>query len=311
MFAMIFPGQGSQKVGMMSNFNINMPEIKNTFNLASSVLGYDLLKLIQFGPSIKLNKTKITQPALLVCSIAIYRLWLKYGGIKPTVVAGHSLGEYTALVCSEVIDFIEAIKLVELRGILMQESVPDGVGCMKVIIGLNNNLVNQACKESSYNKIVSPASFNAPEQIVISGHKEAVERAVIICKKMGAKLILSLPISIPAHSILMKPAAIKLKKALKKIKFNKPTIPIINNVDVQFLEEPHLIKKALVRQVYKPVLWTNIIKTITNKISYLIEIGPGNVLTNLSKRIVKNIKLITINNKDNLLTAINKFSRSK
>lgn len=303
-FAMVFPGQGSQSVGMMSKFNTDILEMKNTFNEASSILGYDMLELIRSGPSNLLNKTWITQPILLTCSIAIYRLWLKSGGKKPILIAGHSLGEYTALVCSEVLNFVEAVKLVELRGKIMQESVPEGIGSMKVIIGLNKNLVIKACQESSHNQIVSPVNFNTSEQIVISGHKEAVDRAVLICKKMGAKLSFSLPISIPAHTLLMKPASIKLKFALNKIKFNKPIIPIINNVDVTILDNPELIKESLVRQIYNPVLWFDIIKTITKKINYLIEVGPGQILTNLSKRIVNNKKLISINNEKNLLMTI-------
>lgn len=311
MFAMVFPGQGSQSVGMMSNFDLKEQEIKNTFNSASSILGYDLLQLIQNGPTTELNKTYITQPALLACSTAIYRLWIKNCDKKPKLIAGHSLGEYTALVCSGVIKFTEAIKLVELRGILMQESVPEGIGAMKVIIGLNNNLITQACKESSGDQVVNPVNFNSPEQVVISGHKEAVERATVICKKMGAKLILSLPISVPAHSILMKSASNKLNQALKKIKFKKPNIPIINNVDVKYLSDPYLIKKALVRQIYNPVLWVDVIKFITKKINHLIEIGPGKILTKLSKKIVNNIKLNSINSQKNLLTIINNLPRSK
>lgn len=309
LISMIFPGQGSHYIGMMSNFNVKNLIIKNTFNEASNILGYDLLKLIQYGEKKELNKTWKTQPALLSCSIAIYRLWINQGGEEPKLIAGHSLGEYTALVCSKVINFTEAIKLVEYRGKLMHKYFPNNIGSMKVIIGLNHNLIIQACKECSYKKIVEPVNFNSPEQVVISGHKEAVEKAGNICKKMGAKLVLELPINIPSHSSLMKDISIKLKTKLEKIKFKKPKIPFINNVDVKIENNTKLIKNALVRQIYSPVLWMDIINFISNKVKYFLEMGPNKILTNLSNKINKNIMSIAINSEKNLLNTINKIKK--
>lgn len=309
LLSMIFPGQGSHYIGMMSYFNVKNLIIKNTFNEASNILGYDLLKLIQYGEKKELNQTWKTQPALLSCSIAIYRLWINQGGEEPKLIAGHSLGEYTALVCSKVINFTEAIKLVEYRGKLMHKYFPNNIGSMKVIIGLNHNLIIQACKECSYKKIVEPVNFNSPEQVVISGHKEAVEKAGNICKKMGAKLILELPVNIPAHSSLMKDISIKLKIKLEKIKFKKPKIPFVNNVDVKIENNPKLIKNALVRQIYSPVLWMDIINFISNKVKYFLEIGPNKILTNLSNKINKNIISIAINSEKNLLHTINKIKK--
>lgn len=309
LLSMIFPGQGSHYIGMMSDFNVKNLIIKNTFNEASNILGYDLLKLIQYGEKKELNQTWKTQPALLSCSIAIYRLWLNQGGEKPKLIAGHSLGEYTALVCSQVINFTEAIKLVEYRGKLMHKYFPNNIGSMKVIIGLNHNLIIQACKECSYKKIVEPVNFNSPEQVVISGHKEAVEKAGNICKKMGAKLVLELPINIPSHSSLMKDISIKLKIKLEKMKFKKPKIPFVNNVDVKIENNPKFIKNALVRQIYSPVLWMDIINFMSNKVKYFLEIGPNKILTNLSNKINKNIISIAINSEKNLLHTINKIKK--
>lgn len=305
---MLFPGQGSHSINMMSGFE-NIPIIHNTFDEASSILGYDLFKLIKYGPYKELNKTSKTQPAILVSSIAIYRLWLKKGGNKPNIIAGHSLGEYTALVCANVIDFIDAIKLVQTRGKIMENACKTNKGSMTAIIGLNKDLVFIACQEASDKEIVEPVNFNSSKQIVISGHIEAVKKASLICKTMGAKLILPLSINIPAHSSLMKSASLKLKDEIDKIKFNKPKIPIVNNVNATCEYNPKIIKKSLVCQLYNPVLWLDTINFLINlkKIYYLLEIGPGKVLTNLSKRIAKNKKSISINNENILSMTINKI----
>lgn len=303
LFAILFPGQGSQSIGMMSSFTKNI-EVKNIFNKASDILGYNLWKLIQFGPKIELNKTYKTQPAILTASIAIYKIWLKYHNKKPTIMAGHSLGEYTALVCAKVIKFVDAIKLVELRGKLMQEifSLNKKKCAMTAIIGLNNKLIIQACKDinTSYQKVF-PVNFNAPKQTVISGYECAVKKVSNLCKKMGAKTI-NLPINIPAHSPLMKPAAKKLKIELNKINFHTPIIPVLNNAYITCETKSKTIINALVKQMYYPIYWTKVIKFITNKnINHFLEIGPGKVLTNLLKKNFKKNTIISINNEKQII----------
>lgn len=301
----IFPGQGSQSIGMLSELGKNHSIIKTTFSEASSVLNYDLWKLIQFGTNKELNKTWLTQPALLASSVAIWRLWRQYNGYTPMLLAGHSLGEYSALVCAGSLNFATAIKLVTSRGKFMQEAVPPGTGAMSVIIGLNQDIVSKACIQASENQIVSPGNFNAPKQIVITGHKEAVQRAMIVCKAAGAKRTMLLPISAPSHCILMKPAAEKLAKELDLITFLKPKIPIINNVNVSIEYDPSAIRLALKRQLYNPVRWSETIKLFTSYgIKLLIEMGPGKVLTGINKRNVNTISSISINDSSSLFTAI-------
>lgn len=310
---MVFPGQGIQYKGMMSGFSIKNIIIKNTFEEASDILKYDLWKLIKFNQFNELNNTWNTQPAILTSSLAIFRLWLNEKGDYPALIAGHSLGEYTALVCSEVINFCSAINLVKIRGKLMHEASPSqDIGIMKVIIGLDNKFVIRACKEATKeNSIVMPSNFNAPKQITITGHKDAVERASLICKKMNAKLIIDLPINIPSHCPLMIPAAKKFKQEIEKIKFHTPKISFINNVDAKIEQNISSIKNALIRQLYNPVLWTNTIQLMfKNNINIIFEIGPNNVLTNLSKRINKKIQSYSINNQ-NILLKINKMYKEK
>ncbi|MGL5400381.1 MAG: ACP S-malonyltransferase, partial [Plesiomonas shigelloides] len=231
-FAMVFPGQGSQSVGMLADLAQQFPIVEQTFAEASAVLGYDLWALVQQGPAEELNKTWQTQPALLTASVAIWRVWQEKNGAMPVVMAGHSLGEYSALVCAGVMDFKDAVRLVELRGKLMQEAVPEGTGAMAAIIGLDNDSIAKACAESAEGQVVAPVNFNSPGQVVIAGNKEAVERAGAACKAAGAKRALPLPVSVPSHCALMKPAADKLAVALQEITFNAPCIPVINNVDV-------------------------------------------------------------------------------
>ncbi|MGP1930556.1 MAG: ACP S-malonyltransferase [Arsenophonus sp. ET-YP4-MAG3] len=304
-FAMIFPGQGSQFLGMLSDLAKEFIIIEETFSKSSNILGYDLWDLVQNGPKEELNKTWKTQPALLSASVAIFKVWKKKKGKMPKLMAGHSLGEYSALVCADVIDFKSAIKLVELRGKLMQESVQIGVGAMYVIIGLNNELVLTLCQQASQNQIVSIVNFNSPEQVVIAGEKSAIKRTVKLCKAAGAKYTLPLPISVPSHCILMKPAAKKLSQALEKIVFNKPNISIVNNVDVKIESSVDNIRCALVRQLYNPVRWTETIEFIAKQgVTQLLEIGPGKVLTNLTKHIVNTINSTSINNTASLITAL-------
>lgn len=249
-FAIVFPGQGSQTVGMLADLAEQFDVVKQTFAEASDALGYDLWALVQDGPVEDLNQTQRTQPALLTASVAIWRVWQQQGGAQPVVLAGHSLGEYSALVCAGVIDFQSAVKLVELRGKLMQEAVPAGIGAMSAIIGLDNDAIAAACAQAAEDQVCSPVNFNSPGQVVIAGNKEAVERANVLCKEAGAKRALPLPVSVPSHCALMKPAADKLAIALEGLAFNAPTIPVINNADVATEIDPVAIKLALVKQLY-------------------------------------------------------------
>lgn len=295
-FAMVFPGQGSQSVGMLAELAEQYPIVTETFAQASDVLGYSLWDLVQNGPEEELNKTWKTQPALLAASVAIWRVWQEKQGKMPQMMAGHSLGEYSALVCAGVIDFAVAIKLVELRGQLMQEAVPAGTGAMYAIIGLDNDAIAKACEEAAQGQVVSPVNFNSPGQVVIAGNKEAVERAGVLCKEAGAKRALPLAVSVPSHCALMKPAADKLAVALQEIEFKQPEIQVVNNVDVIAQTDANAIREALVRQLYNPVRWTETVELIAEKgITQLLEIGPGKVLTGLTKRISKEMNAAAVN----------------
>ncbi|HAU95468.1 ACP S-malonyltransferase [Serratia nevei] len=304
-FAFIFPGQGSQTVGMLAELAAQFPIVEETFGEASSALGYDLWQLVQQGPAEELNKTWQTQPALLAASVAIFRVWQQQGGKAPALMAGHSLGEYSALVCAGVLDFKAAIRLVELRGKLMQEAVPEGTGAMYAIIGLDNDAIAKACEESAQGQVVSPVNFNSPGQVVIAGNKEAVERAGAACKAAGAKRALPLPVSVPSHCALMKPAADKLAVALQDITFNAPQVPVVNNVDVRTENDPEAIRSALVRQLYSPVRWTESVEFIAAQgVTSLLEVGPGKVLTGLTKRIVDTLTAAAVNDTASLSAAL-------
>lgn len=304
-FAMVFPGQGSQSLGMLADLAAQFPIVEATFSEASSVLGYDLWQLVQQGPAEELNKTWQTQPALLTASVAIWRVWQHQGGKLPTLMAGHSLGEYSALVCAGVLDFKQAVSLVELRGKLMQEAVPEGTGAMYAIIGLDNESIAKACEESAQGQVVSPVNFNSPGQVVIAGNKEAVERAGTACKAAGAKRALPLPVSVPSHCALMKPAADKLAEALENIEFQAPIFPVVNNVDVKTEVSPEAIRSALVRQLYNPVRWTESVEFIAAEgVELLLEVGPGKVLTGLTKRIVDTLAAAPVNDVATLTSAL-------
>ena len=288
--AYVFPGQGSQAVGMLADLASEHEIIGQTFNEASRVLGYDLWQLVQDGPAETLNQTDKTQPALLTASVAIWRAIEQTSAVKPTVLAGHSLGEYSALVCAGVIEFSDAVKLVELRGQLMQEAVPAGTGAMFAIIGLDNDAIQKACDDSAQGAVVSPVNFNSPGQVVIAGEKDAVERAAVACKEAGAKMAVALPVSVPSHCQLMKPAADKLAGALADIKFSEPQIKVINNVDVATPVTADTIKDALVRQLYCPVRWSETVEAMAaDGVTQLVEVGPGKVLTGLAKRINRSL----------------------
>lgn len=295
-FAIVFPGQGSQALGMLAELGEQFEIVKQTFAEASEALGYDLWALIQQGPVEDLNETFRTQPALLASSVAIWRVWQEQGLAQPENLAGHSLGEYSALVCAGVLDFKQAMKLVELRGQLMQEAVPAGVGAMYAIIGLDDASIAKACEEAAQGEVVSPVNYNSPGQVVIAGNKAAVERAGALCKEAGAKRALPLPVSVPSHCALMKPAAEKLAIALEEIEVKPAQIPVINNVDVIAETDPAKIKDALVRQLYSPVRWTEgVVKMNESGVEKLYELGPGKVLTGLTKRIVKSMTAAAVN----------------
>ncbi|SUU00966.1 malonyl CoA-acyl carrier protein transacylase [Actinobacillus lignieresii] len=298
-FAMVFPGQGSQAVGMLADLATAYPIVEETFKQASDVLGYDLWDLVQNGSAEDLGQTQRTQPALLASSVAIYRVWQqKYPELKPSVMAGHSLGEYSALVCAGVLDFQDAIKLVELRGNAMQQAVPAGTGAMYAIIGLDNEAIINACEQAQaeVGEIVSAVNFNSPGQVVIAGTKAAAEKAGELCKAAGAKRALPLAVSVPSHCALMKPAADKLAEALQNITLNVPVVPVINNVDVSVETDAEAIRNALVHQLYSPVRWTETVEKMANEgVTTLYEIGPGKVLTGLTSRIVKELKAQAVN----------------
>ena len=296
-FAMVFPGQGSQTVGMLAELAGNYPIVQETFKQASEVLGYDLWQLVQEGPAEELNKTWQTQPALLTASVAVYRVWQqKYPELKPEVMAGHSLGEYSALVCAGVLDFQDAVKLVELRGKLMQQAVPEGIGAMYAIIGLDNDAIINACKQAEQGEVVSAVNFNSPGQVVIAGAKAAVERAAALCKEAGAKRALPLAVSVPSHCALMKPAADQLSVSLESITLKEAGVSVLNNVDVKNEIEADAIRNALVRQLYSPVRWTETVeKMAQNGVEVLVEIGPGKVLNGLTKRIVDSLQAVSVN----------------
>lgn len=288
--AYVFPGQGSQAVGMLADLAVEHEIIGQTFNEASQVLGYDLWQLVQDGPAETLNQTDKTQPALLTASVAIWRAIASTNAPKPAMLAGHSLGEYSALVCAGVMNFTDAVKLVELRGQLMQQAVPAGTGAMYAIIGLDNDAIQTACDEAAQGAVVSPVNYNSPGQVVIAGEKAAVERAAAACKAAGAKMAVALPVSVPSHCELMKPAADKLAEALAVIEFNVPSIEVINNVDVAAPQAADAIKDALVRQLYCPVRWSETVDAMAGAgVTQLVEVGPGKVLTGLAKRINRSL----------------------
>ena len=296
-YAVVFPGQGSQAIGMLADLASDHPVVEQTFTQASEVLGYDLWNLVQNGTAEELSQTHITQPALLATSVALWRIAAAKESFKPSLVAGHSLGEYSALVCAGVIKFEDAIALVELRGQLMQQAVPQGVGAMAAVIGLDNDAIIAACEKAAEGEVVSAVNFNSPGQVVIAGNKAAVARASELCVEAGARRVMPLPVSVPSHCSLMKPAADELKIALEKVTFNAPVIKLINNVDVAAPADADSIKDALVRQLYMPVRWTEVIEAMAQEeITTLFEFGPGKVLTGLVKRIDKTIKGSAVNN---------------
>ena len=305
--AIVFPGQGSQTLGMLSDIASEHAIVQETFAQASNVLGYDLWALVQDGPGEDLNRTDRTQPALLAASVAIWRVWNEQNGKQPEFLAGHSLGEYSALVCAGAIAFEDAIKLVELRGQYMLEAVPEGTGSMAAIIGLDDDAIAKACGDAAQDQVVSPVNFNSPGQVVIAGHKEAVERASALCKEVGAKRALPLAVSVPSHCSLMSPAAEKLAAQLETIDVKSPVLKVINNVDVAIESDPVAIKDALKRQLFSPVRWSETVQFFAaNDVSLQIEVGPGKVLSGLAKRIDKSVSGVATTDVANLTSALEK-----
>ncbi|MDT8836306.1 ACP S-malonyltransferase [Paraburkholderia fungorum] len=288
-FAFVFPGQGSQSVGMLNAF-ADHAIVRETVQEASDALNQDLGKLIAEGPAEDLNLTTNTQPVMLTAAYAIYRAWQQAGGPKPAIVAGHSLGEYTALVAAGAIAFRDAVPLVRFRAQAMQTAVPVGVGGMAAILGLDDDTVRAVCAEASVAGVVEAVNFNAPAQVVIAGHKAAVEKACEVAKAKGAKRALPLPVSAPFHSSLLKPASDQLREYLAGVDVQVPSIPVLNNVDVAVVNEPARIKDALVRQAAGPVRWVESVQAMAAQgVTHVIECGPGKVLAGLTKRIDGNL----------------------
>lgn len=284
-FAFVFPGQGSQSVGMMAAYG-DSAVIRDTFAEASAALGEDLWQMVADGPAELLAQTVNTQPLMLTAGVAVYREWIARGGAAPSLVAGHSLGEYSALVAAGALDFQEAVKLVRLRAQAMQEAVPAGEGAMAALLGLDEPAAAEACAEAAQGEVVSAANLNSPGQIVIAGARAAVERAMAVAKTKGAKRAVLLPVSAPFHCALMKPAAERLQQRLADIEVRVPAIPVLNNVDVAVETDPVRIKDALVRQAYSPVRWIETVQEIARGgVTHVFECGPGKVLAGMTKRI--------------------------
>ena len=293
--AFVFPGQGSQSVGMLADLHKEFSVVKDTFDAASNTLGYDLWDIVQQGPDDKLNQTDVTQPAMLSAGVAAWRVWQEKQGKQPVVMAGHSLGEYTALVCAGSLAFEDAVTLVADRGRFMQEAVPVGEGAMAAILGLEDDVVEQACNQAVEGDVVQAVNFNSPGQVVIAGNARAVERAVENAKQAGAKRAVMLPGSVPSHCQLMEPAAHYLAERLQKVEIKVPTLDVINNVDVQIEADPDAIKDALVRQLCNPVQWVKTIQKMSAEgVNTVVECGPGKVLAGLNKRIDKKMTTFAI-----------------
>lgn len=309
--AFVFPGQGSQSVGMLQELAVAYPEVQRTFNEASSALGYDLWTLVSQGPEERLAQTEITQPAMLTAGVAIWRVWRARGGATPTVMAGHSLGEYSALVCAGALEFAHAVGLVADRARYMQAAVPQGQGAIAAVLGLEDDVVRTICREAADGEVVELVNFNSPAQVVIAGSASAVARALERAKTAGAKRALLLPMSVPAHSSLMKPAAVHLAERLNKVNFQSPGIPVIHNAHLESVAEPAAIREALVRQLASPVRWVDTVqKMAAQGVNVFVECGPGKVLTGLNKRIERAAECLAINDPSTLDQALARLTPS-
>ncbi len=293
--AFVFPGQGSHSVGMMNALAAEFPVVRQTFSEASQALGYDLWQVVEQGPEEKLNQTEVTQPAMLTADIATWRAWLASKGPLPQVMAGHSLGEYSALVCAEALDFSDAVKLVADRARFMQEAVPIGQGGIAAILGLDDDAVRKLCEQAAQGEVLDAVNFNSPNQVVIAGAAAAVARAVEQSKAAGAKRAVVLPMSVPAHSRLMRPAALRMAERIKSVNVRSPRVPVIHNVHLRAESDPEAIRNALVRQIESPVRWVELIqKMAADGVDRMIECGPGKVLAGLNKRIVKTFETLPV-----------------
>lgn len=303
--AFIFPGQGSQQLGMLSELAERYAVVRSTFEEASTALGYDLWHLVQEGPAEELNRTDITQPAILAASVAVWRVWKELEGARPAWLAGHSLGEYSALVCSGAMSFADGVRLVRTRGEFMQQAVPSGQGAMAAILGLDADKIEEACASAAQGEIVSAVNYNAPGQIVIAGNVAAVERAILACQQAGARKAMPLPVSVPSHCELMRPAAEKLADELNLIQLTKPRVPVVQNVHAAPETEVAVIRDNLVAQLYRPVRWIDSIEFMAEQgVDTYVECGPGKVLVGLNKRIVKSAKSLAVNDPNSVQAAL-------
>lgn len=292
--AFVFPGQGSQSVGMMNAYG-EAATIRDTLAEAADALGFDLAKMIAEGPTELLNQTVNTQPAMLAAGVAVYRLWLAQGGAQPALMAGHSLGEYTALTCAGALSFADALRLVRLRAEAMQSAVPEGVGGMAAVLGLDDDAVRAVCAEAAQGEVLAAVNYNSPGQVVIAGNKAAVERGCVLAKEKGAKRALPLPVSVPSHCALMQPAAEKLLAAMNDIEIRTPAVPVIHNADVAVHSDPAAIRDALARQLYSPVRWVESMRAFAAQgVTRIVECGPGKVLAGLNKRILDNVPTVAL-----------------
>ena len=302
--AFVFPGQGSQSVGMLGEIAAQQRLVVDTFGEASDALGYDLWALVQQGPEEQLNRTDKTQPAILTSSVALWRLWLSEAGARPAYVAGHSLGEYSALVAAEALTLVQAVRLVECRGQLMQQAVPEGEGAMAAILGLDDADVIGACAEAADGDVVSAVNFNAPGQVVIAGSAGAVARAIEVCKARGAKRAMPLPVSVPSHCELMRPATERFADAVTEIDWRMPSIPVVQNVSAAVAPELETLKRDLLAQLYNPVRWVESMEYLARQgVTDLVECGPGKVLSGLNKRCVKGVATHNLDTTDSFAAA--------
>ena len=303
--AFVFPGQGSQSVGMLAALAKAQPEVESTFSAASEALGYDLWRLVQQGPDRALMATERTQPAMLAAGVAVWRVWRSLGGPLPSVMAGHSLGEYTSLVCAGALEFHDAVSLVADRGRLMQEAVPHGIGAIAAILGLPDEQVHSVCGAAAEDEVVAPVNFNAPGQVVVAGHTAAVERALRLAQASGAKRTVVLPMSVPAHSPLMEAVTDRFAERLAAVKLARPSVPVIHNADVAVHADVHGIREALSRQLASPVRWTETIQVLARRgVKLVVECGPGKVLAALCKRIDRGLTALPAYDVESLKKAL-------
>ncbi len=303
--ALVFPGQGSQSVGMLAGFDSGLPQVRETFAEASAVLDLDLWELVERGPEARLNDTRNTQPAMLAAGVALWRLWQERGGSAPAFMAGHSLGEYTALVCAGALEFAAAVELVRDRGRYMQEAVAPGEGAMAAILGLEDSRVIRLCEQAAAGEVVAAVNFNSPGQVVVAGTAGAVRRAVDLAREEGARRAVLLPVSVPSHCSLMRQAARRLEERLAGVPIRAPGIPVINNVDVRMESRPEAIRDALVRQLYSPVRWVDTIRLLAAEgVERVVECGPGKVLAGLNRRIERSMIVCPVFDEESLQNAI-------